>query len=795
MRKIDQKWWKWGGISLIFILILVAAACQGGAGPAGPAGSSGPAGAAGAAGPAGKVGPAGPSGPAGPAGAAAVVSVSAQPESCAVCHKGAGDKHQASYDEFYQDGVIKITDLAYKFSSSPDTHTVTFKMTKKGAPFDGRNADSLNIYFSPYTGSKFQYEPYAARTSIKGTLTYDGSGVTTSTLVEKAPADLVDLNKLNGLVVVYGSDEVLYTNSAKHISSPKYPFAALLETGAGVDYVSAANVSGCEKCHTVPYLKHTYIYGDAGNDGNGDDFYTCKACHLDNGTGGHEDWQILVDNPARYAEIAAGSAKTAAEKTQYAYKTRLMNDVHMSHAMEFPYPQSMSNCATCHKGKLDKILTDANFKVETCKSCHPVTGPKEGTDPLRAPALKTALPPAIHGSMNLDTIDCTSCHKAGTGMPVFKDIHSGYNEMIYTADGKRYSDAIKVSIDGAVLKGTDLTIDISATGAVGSLDSANIVPELMIGFYGYDTKDFIVNGHDRYDSSGNGTISRADGDLPKGAYEVGTEHKYFKTLSKAAGSWKVSSDLSEWADMIKDGTIRRMEIAVLPMLDNGHGEEVALIAPSRTFDLRLNDFDDGFYLPIVKEVGGCNNCHDALATTFHTPDRGGNVVVCRMCHVGLAGGSHLEMQSRSIDSYAHAIHSFQVFDSNTIKFEDPVAAVRYAHHVEADYPTFGIKNCESCHNEGTFNVPDQSKSMPGLHSAAYKWTKDRNIGAVPSYVTGPASRACGGCHRAHLINEDEAGELAAFNQHTKAGGYLIEAGKDPQATLSKVINDIMAVFK
>ena len=33
-----------------------------------------------------------------------------------------------------------------------------------------------------------------------------------------------------------------------------------------------------------------------------------------------------------------------------------MNDVHMSHAMEFPYPQSMSNCVTCHEGKLDTVL-------------------------------------------------------------------------------------------------------------------------------------------------------------------------------------------------------------------------------------------------------------------------------------------------------------------------------------------------------------------------------------------------------------------------------------------------------
>ena len=73
--------------------------------------------------------------------------------------------------------------------------------------------------------------------------------------------------------------------------------------------------------------------------------------------------------------------------------------------------------------------------------------------------------------------------------------------------------------------------------------------------------------------------------------------------------------------------------------------------------------------------------------------------------------------------------------------------------------------------------------------------RDRNIGDVPSYVTGPASRACGGCHRAVLINEDKASELASFMQHTRLGGYLIEAGDDATGTLGTVIDEIMAIFK
>jgi hypothetical protein len=167
-----------------------------------------------------------------------------------------------------------------------------------------------------------------------------------------------------------------------------------------------------------------------------------------------------------------------------------------------------------------------------------------------------------------------------------------------------------------------------------------------------------------------------------------------------------------------------------------------------------------------------------------------------MCHITKSGGSHLELQSRSIDSYAHAIHSFQAFDIGDVDFANSVAALEYEHHTAFPYPTHSNTNCECCHFEGKYNVPDQSKSLPGLLSGTDVVSgKERNIGDVPSYVTGPASRACGGCHRAVLINEDEAGELVSFMQHTKQGGYLIEGGEDAGSTLSTAIDEIMAIFE
>jgi OmcA/MtrC family decaheme c-type cytochrome len=665
-------------------------------------------------------------------------------------------------------------------------------MTKNGAPFDANDAESVGIYFVPYTGTSFQFEPAAERLSLGGDITCDGAGGCTSVLVGEAP----DVSNTPGLIVLYGRDDSVGRLPAR-VYQAKYPFAALLETGAGVDYVSAANNAGCEKCHTDPYLKHGYIYGQVDND-PATDFYTCKACHLDNGEGGHFEWQLLVDDPALAAAYLAGEVElTEEQQAQYAYETSLMNDVHMSHAMEFPYPQSMANCVTCHEGKLDTVLSDANFNVQTCKSCHPVTGSEEhGTAEL---ALSTILPPAIHGTMDLNTVDCLTCHGEGAAAASFSQIHTGYDQAIYTADGLRYSDAITVTVDSASFDGSMLDIQFSAAQDPGldAIDAENIVPTVMVGLYGWDTKDYIIGPHERlFDDNGDGEISSSSGDSRALEYGVGEEHPRFTTVSAAGGSWEVAADLSAWADLISDGTVKRVEIAVIPTLMDANEVTLALDAPSRTFDLGANGFVDDFYGPIVRVEDGCETCHDALATNYHSPDRGGNIVVCRLCHITKSGGSHLEMQSRSIDSYVHAIHAGQAFDIGDIDFADPVAAMHYEHHIEFPYPTHGATNCESCHIAGTNNVPDQSASLPGLLSASDPTTGwDRNIGEVPESVTGPASRACGGCHRAELINEDAAGELAIFNQHTTQGGYLVDGGEDSGVTLATIIDEIMAIFK
>ena len=65
---------------------------------------------------------------------------------------------------------------------------------------------------------------------------------------------------------------------------------------------------------------------------------------------------------------------------------------------------------------------------------------------------------------------------------------------------------------------------------------------------------------------------------------------------------------------------------------------------------------------------------------------------------------------------------------------------------------------------------------------------------MPALVIGPASRACGGCHKAVVINEDDEAELASFNSHMAMGGYNVE--NDAAGTyVYKMIDRIMTFFK
>jgi OmcA/MtrC family decaheme c-type cytochrome len=550
-----------------------------------------------------------------------------------------------------------------------------------------------------------------------------------------------------------------------------------------VAYTSTANVAGCEKCHGKPYSKHGYRQATVAGL---PDFASCKVCHTDQRVGSDGAWYLLADDPATYA--AEGGKLTPDQVTKYAYTANIMNDVHNSHAFEFNYPQSMSNCVTCHEGKLDKVLTDANFQPKVCKSCHPVTG-VNGTQPGRAPSIAqlwaNANVTSFHSFDLYTQTDpglCNSCHKAGGSGKTFAALHTGYNKAIYDGTGAKYSASIKAQVDGASFDASTnlVTVNFSVTGAAAN---AFVQPQVVASLYGYGTKDFLISGHSSQFADKTPNLEWAEGAVIRGTTTPANTSRLQVTPATATqgnASWVATIDLTTWASMISSGQVKRIEVAILPNLGLDQTQAVSATNPAiaiagvtQTVAVNQTATDariaaGSSYGKAIVDPAKCNQCHDALGTTFHTPAYGSaGVVACRLCHFVGAAASHLEMQSRSIDSYLHAIHSMQEFDIKSIDMTDPVQALEYNDHVEGNYPNFaGPLNCESCHASGTYDVPDQAKSLPGLVSASSKFLAGtRNIGTVAAEIAGPGARACGSCHRAQLINQDNATSLAAFYAH------------------------------
>ncbi|MHC5112677.1 MAG: multiheme c-type cytochrome, partial [Planctomycetota bacterium] len=669
------------------------------------------------------------------------------PESCAVCHKTGGEAHQIVFNKYADESTLdlELLDVDSVAAGGAFDVTMTFSIMKGGLPLvdaDGLpTLDQARFYVQGYDSATRSF-PNAMNQRLSNPVAVDRSAG-----VYKASATGVSFAPENSNAFAYGyiASGHLDTEPGDHIHLYEDVDNDGITFGDADDYESYANVDGCEKCHGEPYLKHGY----RGAEVEGlPTFAACKACHMDDRAGGHEEWQQQVDNP-----VAWGNDEDA-ELPEYAYTRRLMNPTHMSHAMAFPYPQSMANCAaTCHADNTDKVFADEFFTATTCKSCHAVqVRPEEYRESHRAPSLGEIWEEEGVGFHNID-LTCSDCH----GGDDFAEYHhGGYDPEIYNADGERYADLYKAEITS--LSYEDGMIHIHFTGNTELMTE----PMVLVSFYGYDTKDFIVSAHDR------------DADRNRlGEFRVGggeTNPRFTEMDDSVQGNWHVVMDLSQFPDdvpvldMIADGSIKKAGVSIRPTVEIDD-ETVATNGVTSALDLVGNTVHDDYFMGAnaTVDVTKCNACHDALATTFHSADRGGDITLCKQCHWPGQDGSHLDLQSRGLASYVHAFHRFQWPDTDELDFSDNVFLKRYCEHTGPGYegcddydfigwvfPYFTIMNCEACHNPGTYNPPDQSESLPVRLSDSFQNDIDgvdtmmRKIGDVPAYITGPAGGSCGG---------------------------------------------------
>lgn len=844
-------------LAMLALAAIGAVGCSGDDGKDGATGPTGPAGGTGATGATGATGPTGPTGP----GYDQIANLSN--EACAVCHSEAAADHQGFYNDYVDSANKNLKlDLVSAVATANAAPATDFTMVLTFTIKDGAGNAVVDTDYLPTFQVNGQRTFYVV--AYDGATHKFGKSVSLSASLKTTSCSGVSSN--NALLACSSGVKVTATPGTYTITSTNFPYdpaapgapytgafvyayvaqnAAFLTSAGNVKlysdfaddsltfgttaYTSAANVAACQNCHGTPYQKHGYR---AANVAGLSTFEACKACHFDNRVGSDRGWQQMLDNPYNYyTGVAIGA-------TEYVYTANLMNDTHMSHAMEFPYPQSMANCNTCHAGKLATVLAETEFTSQTCKSCHAPTGvntwgtnctdslattkcyAEAGRAPPMAKIWSDAGVTAVH-SADMSQ-NCQLCHVTGSGGggKTLSQLHTGYDDRIYDASGSKYSTmAANVVTIG--------TVSIDAAGLLtmtASAGNANIVPTFMVGFLGYDSKDMLVSNHTncangaRFEFAYPATGTSTNALFPTSGLS--------KVTSGGVTTWTVKANLAA-CDPSKTGAtstalntglgtsltalfgtkVKVAEVAILPALTvgttavglKGVMKAYTASATAGTWVVKPDYFAG---TNKIADTAKCEACHDQLGVTFHSS--GYNTVeICRMCHVPTSGGSHIEMQSRAIDSYVHAIHEMQPFDVGSIDFTDPVFAGRYFEQTEDFfYPMFSIAACESCHAAGKYSVPDQSKVMPArlsMAQSANMATKgyDRAIGAVPQYVVGAASRSCAGCHRAYMINEDAAGELASLNAHTGQNGFLIDesAKVAPDNFIYPVILKVMGMFQ
>ena len=788
----------------------------------------------------------------------------AQVESCGTCHDAIGDGHQAIYDQYADASTFTLAfdglDVIAAGGGGFDL-TLDFTITRNGQPYidpvgSPPSVESTSFYIAEYdSGSGEFYNSAGGFAFGLNASNAASNGDGTYTLTQNVAVDPTAF--AGGAIVGRIANERLDIEdrqAGKRIAMYADYAAASWPIGNVGNFTSAANLGACENCHGAPYRKHG---NSPGMVAGVPDFTYCRGCHNNTASGGHEEWQHEMDDPVAWAN---GQLPTAAQDALYNYERTLQQDVHMSHALHLPYPQSMSSCVTCHgelndavgnpipgTDKLAQVLDNSNFRMETCQGCHVLEGinasPAYGAvpegdyyQPHRAPPFgylwRRGADLTFHEGLDLYNTDCTSCHgNPAVGAPEFADYHNGYDKYIYDANGVRYASTYTATIDGVTYDDVNDTLTVDYT-----VSDAAVIPELLVSFYGWDTKDFLVPSHWRDASlncSGGTRGCRFE-------FEPGDTNPLFTAdAAVVAPSYSTTVNLGAFVAELTDDIptlidnmdVTKIEVTLTPYIDVGLDDEITLNAVTATYDLMSGGLIDNYFkgTAAIADYNKCNACHDQLAVTFHSGSgRAGEMTTCRNCHVVTNGGSHLEMQGRSLDSYVHGFHSFQGadLDDDFAAPFDAVLAKRYDNHIKHAFPYFTALACEACHNPGTYNVPDQSKSMPGLLSDS--WTPDmdtwyqmvlpahgnddwmaavedpagRNIGDFPEYVVGPASRSCGSCHRAEWLNEDDAGSLASFIAHTDAFGTLVENDTDDtQGTslddefLFGIIDKIMTWFE
>ena len=262
----------------------------------------------------------------------------AQVESCSTCHGDAGDQHQGEYDKYTDPSNLGLTFTAFSSTNiggGDFSLELDFSITKDGAPYidpvgSPPSLDSTSFYVVEYNSGAGEF--YNSAGGFAFSLSADNAasnGDGTYTLTQTVSVDTTAFG--GGAImgrIAHGlldtEDDNYNPSAGRRVQMYADLTGASWLIGDMGAYESAANVEACEACHGAPYNKHG---NNPGTVAGAPDFAFCMGCHNNTASGGHPEWQHMVDNPFAWATDVA---LTPEEVTLYAYDRTLLRRAHVA---------------------------------------------------------------------------------------------------------------------------------------------------------------------------------------------------------------------------------------------------------------------------------------------------------------------------------------------------------------------------------------------------------------------------------------------------------------------------------
>ncbi|WP_415238504.1 multiheme c-type cytochrome [Seleniivibrio woodruffii] len=737
--------------------------------------------------------------------AAATAGKITQVESCAVCHNDVAGTHEV--EAYPAASGIGVTYGA-------DTATITFSAKVDGVALSGA-AQGVTPTVSAYA----YYYVAAQSTAIAGTQETTRGFVRAS--IPSASVAISETGTTGDYTVVLSNMAVNAPNLTlgttpvrfmltfnKPVSSTQSAQAMTFTYDSGTLPELLVDDNGCVRCHTSVFetnaataTAHHGAYQPQGK--------ACVVCHsraagYSNGTlgGGSGSSTELGHRLTNYVHGVHNSENMLGGIFVRSYNSTTNEPTtttpNGSNTFAIGFPTNVADCEVCHTSstQVAAVTADTQMNLTLCKSCH--RGNKNVwnsagagysdaiADVWAAIPFSTTAVRDIHTSMT-EASNCLTCHGAAGIARSFNKIHTGKSAS--RENGKNiyyftpevaintttsvmtitWGAFIDTNSNGTYEAGTDTKVDVKNTtdttkpifmqsytdrvvDGVAKSDGVRI----LVGYYGKGTKDVVA--YDGYTKTNLTTTSAATSGYTTYDASTGKATTTVKLNATTIANYSVTGGI--------------VGIIGIPWV-NGENAIVRSVAAEYNVDGTAVTAPRGAVANDTK----CDACHNSIAIHLEEASTGahghtaiGKVDVCRICHVPSAAAGHYPQQSRSIDSYIHAIHEGQATFASygSLKIEYPKSTA----------------DCLACHDSGTYEVPDQSKAIGGILSGS----EGKNTTA-DQFTYGPAAVACGGCHRAYPLIIGDAGKLASFNAHTKTFGYKVAVSD------MSYLDVVKAVFK